>query len=382
MRAALIDVVEWQTTVNLEDGRPIQVDGHLADIAREVVSSHPYPGDFADSGSRWVTDVALHLNDQYQPEFMMVVFASPFFASVFNPTTEAEREEVVRGCFREIDRFITVSGFEPLVIGLGDLVPTRGPVDISDLTGLAMAGGMSPRFAGLYGVSEPDLDKLAGRTGIERVVDRKSFRERFGGCDEFYKRFPDHLAVASEGFYFKGLGSGARPLYRTPAYDSLVPLHTDLGRVDSITGVPDLVLGALQEGKRVALVLVEAVGLELFPLKYRHVLNTCHWYRYAVGEGQYLVITTGRHFVEFPYPPGFRYYVEDGENKRFPLSGIFSDMPSGTISQRWQGRSAAVGNRSILTHVSAGADITVECLARGLYNHGVMAVLDLDNSPS
>jgi hypothetical protein len=60
------------------------------------------------------------------------------------------------------------------------------------------------------------------------------------------------------------------------------------------------------------------------------------------------------------------------------LSGIFREIPEHTIGRRFAGRSAAVGSRSMLTHVAAGADISVECFARALYNHGVMAVLDIE----
>ncbi|MCR4419609.1 MAG: hypothetical protein QHH27_09590 [Clostridia bacterium] len=40
----------------------------------------------------------------------------------------------------------------------------------------------------------------------------------------------------------------------------------------------------------------------------------------------------------------------------------------------------AVGNRSMFMHVAGGTHLSVECFARMLYNHGVMAVVDRDRA--
>lgn len=135
-------------------------------------------------------------------------------------------------------------------------------------------------------------------------------------------------------------------------------------------------LRGLADGQ-VALILVEGVGCEHFPWTYRPISNRLHWLRYTMGSDQYLALTTGRHFVEYPYPPGYRFELYDGPEAPYPLSGLFRELPEHTIGRRFEGRSAAVGSRSMLTHVAAGADIAVECFARALYNHGVMAVVEI-----
>jgi hypothetical protein len=92
---------------------------------------------------------------------------------------------------------------------------------------------------------------------------------------------------------------------------------------------------------------------------------------------QYLAIATGHHFVDFPYPPGYRYELHDGENKPYPFSGVFSEFPADAIGRRVAGRTAAVGARAMMTHVVFGADIAIECFVRALYNHGVMAAIHI-----
>lgn len=402
MRIGLIDVIDWQTEVDFKSGRSVKVKHPLVDMAGEVLRKHPYPGDLTPGASRWVTDAALDINSRYQPNLMLLTYSRIFFSSLFQPSDKAEQAARIRETFDEVQRFLEISGFAAVIVGLGDLTPMMGFIDSTGLDALTISGGMSTRYAGLFGASSRDLKSMANHPQIGRIIDRDAFRAQFGGIPEFYRRFPDHLLVAKEGYIFRGVGSTARPLSLVPRYDQYLPLHTRLGTrlgpcptclgktepgtksttaesitAESITDVSNLVLSALQQGAKVALILVEGVGCESFPLPFQQISNTCNWHCYSVGEGQYLTLTTGRHFIERPYPPACPYYLDNDETQPYPFSGIFNEMPPGTIGQRYSGRSVAVGSRSILTHVAAGTDITIECFARELYNHGVMAMIEL-----
>jgi hypothetical protein len=374
MEIGLIDVVEWQTAVDFRTGRFTGVDHPRVDLAAEVLRAHPYPGDLIGAGDRWVTDAALDLNERYTPDFMLLIYANLYFPAVFSPLSEEERAVQIVQTFEQIEHFLNESGFAPVIVGLGDFVPFKEYVYLTDLDGEVVSGGMNPRYAGLNRATTSDLDRLAKRQGIARLVERDTFRAQFGGCQRFYDRFPEHLVVAEEGCIFRGPSSGARLLYRVSRHDQALPLHTSLGTAEAITDIAGLVLRAL-ERERVALILVEGVGCESFPLSFQLISNALHWHTYSVGDSQYLALTTGKHFVEHPYPPGYRYYVDDGEDKLYPFSAVFTEMPPDTIGARFAGRSAAVGGRGILTHAVAGVDIAIECFVRALYNHGVMAVV-------
>lgn len=376
MRIGLIDVIDWQTTVDFRDGRPLEVDRPPARMAARILREYPYAGDLEDAAVRWVTDVALEVDASYRPQFIFLDYAHAFFSAVFRPQNAAARVDSIGRVFEQIARFVKRSGFTPVIVGLGDLVPVAGYIDTTGLECHVSAGGMTARYAGLYGATPRDLEHMAAHEGVERVVSREAFRAQCGGSDAFYARFPDHLLVAREGYVFRGVGSSARPLYTIPGSDPQVPLHAPGDGPQGIDGVADFVLQRLAH-ERVALILVEGVGCETFPLPFRPISNEFHGYCYAVGEGQYATLTTGRHFVERPYPPGYRFYLDDDEHKPYPFSGIFTELPEGTIGQRFEGRSAAVGDRGILTHAVAGADVVIECFVRALYNHGVMAVLDV-----
>ena len=373
MHAALIDVGEWQTIVDLRDGRPAEVAHPHLDVAAAVCAAHPYPGDLTPEGLRWVTDTALDLNARYAPDWFFLNYAHAYLHALFRPQA---KEAQVAAVFREVERFLTATGFEPVVIGLGELMPCQGTIETTDLHGLVSAAGMHTRFAGLFDPSPRDLEVMAARQGVERLVSREALRAEFGGSEEFYAVCPDYLVVAREGYVFRGINVGSRPLHRVPRPEDNLPLYTSLAGAESLTDVPDLVLRALAD-RKVALILVEGVGCETFPWPFRRISNSLHWVRYTMGADQYLALTTGRHFVEYPYPPGYRYELYDGPGAPYPLSGIFREMPEQTIGRRMAGPSAAVGSRSMLTHVAAGADIAVECFARSLYNHGVMAAVEM-----
>ncbi len=376
MTLGVIDVVDWQTTVDLANGLPASVEHPLVSLASELVRRHPYPGDLAPGASRWVTDVALDLNERYGPELMLLVYANAYLAASFKPLSAAARAARIWEVFDEIQRFVNASGFSPIIVGLGGLVPLAGYVYTADLDGRAIAGGMTARYAGLNRPSPRDLAWLASHPGVERVIARDDFCAQFGGVEQFYQRFPDYVLAAREGYLFRGVGSSARPTYAVPGFAQTIPLHTTLGEASALTDLAGLALRALERDK-VALILVEGVGCESFPLPFCPISNACHWYCYSIGEGQYLAITAGKHFVERPYPPGYDYLPDDDENKPYPFSGILSELPPDTLGRRWRGKSAAAGSRSILTHTAAGADITVECFARALYNHGAMAVVEV-----
>jgi len=280
--------------------------------------------------------------------------------------------------FGEVARFLEATGFEPVVVGLGGTMPCLGRIETLDLEATVAAAGMHASFAGLYGATERDLERLAEREGVARVLSREAFRAEFGGSDVFYSAFPDWLAVAEDGYLFRGVNTGTRRARRLPRPEAEIPLHTALAGppLESLVDVAGHVLAGLEHA-RVALILVEGVDGETFPWPHRMIANRAGWYRYPSGSHQYLALNTGRHFIEHPDPPGYRFELYDGPEARYPFSGTFMSLPETAIGRRYAGRSAAVGSRSMLTHVCAGTEIAVECFARSLYNQGVMAAVRL-----
>lgn len=371
----MIDVREWQAVVELETGR--RMDGLPRGMEEyacvvEMQRRFPFPGDLSDDGPAWVTDLALEVDRILDPSLMILVYADLAFKSIFLDEEMAGRKERTRV---EIERFLEASGRGYAIMGLGGMARLKGFLDLSSMDGTAMVSGFLGPFAGLFNPSHRDMSRLESDARVERLVSRDEFRLLFGGGDTFYDHFPDWLLELREGYSVRGFGSLARKPYRIPSMDEAVPLATNLDtlpRVGCLTEVEGAVREAVVKGKRTALVLVEGLGLEDFPWEHRPISNRMGWYRYILGEGQYLTVSSGRHLVHHDYPPCLRYYLLE---QSYPYSGIFEKLPDSLLGQRAAGSTAAIGNRSIITHACLGADLTVECFARTLYNYGTMAVL-------
>ncbi len=376
MSIGIIDVVEWQTTLDMRTGRRVEAEGPLVDLAGEILALHPpYPGDLDPKNLDWISGIARDLDEKYRPRFLMLTYGQLSFLSIYKNMPGDQRKEMIRRIIGDIHGLCETTGAVPFIVGTGGFVPAAGFVDLSRLDGLVLGGGMVGRYAGIYGPSAKDLACLRGNRFIKGVYSRREMIELFGGDEEFTRRLPDYLLVLKEGYIYKTVGSSSRPFFMQPAENESVPFSSPLGAVSSITGIRKLIEDALP-AQKVVLAIIEGAGPEEFPEPYRLCDNSLGWYRYTPTCGQYLSMTTGRHLPYHTFIPGFKYYVEDDEGSAYPLSGLFTKNDLDTIGSSFAGRSAAVGTRSIMTHLASGADLTIECYSRGLYNYGTLAVIN------
>jgi hypothetical protein len=388
MSYGLIDVREWSVLVDLVTGKRMDPSALGHDIEpiqsiRRIVENNPYPGDFEPESIDWVTDVACELNCAYRPHLMILSYAQPYFLARFRETSPSVWSNTVDRLFESISRFTSSTGFTPVVVGLGGMTPLQEYIDLNNIDGLVLSGGGSVYYAGLFEPSARDLSKIEKMSGIEKIVSKREFIDEFGGSSDFIRRFPDYLLVAREGYTFKAYGGVGRPMYRIPAKRDEIPVYTHLS-TESIASLTDLKTLIMKEipSKKIALIILEAIGDAEFIFDHIMCSNKANWFTYTQSENQYLAITTGRHLQHNNYPPGYKYYIEDHETREHPYAGPFVDVPCDTIGKQLREklglRSAAVGNRSVLTHMTSGADIAIECLVRGLYNYGTMATISLE----
>lgn len=370
----IIDVREWRAVVDMRTGLNLPAAGADVEPLYGLLGDFPYPGDLSGLGSSWVSDIALELNRLLNPSLMMLVYAGPSLQAMYGEAVGGPAPEL-RSARSEIDRFLSSSGLNYVILGLGGMVELKAFADLGGLDGLALGSGHPGSIAGIYDPSAEDLSYMQGLKEVVRIITREELREEFGGVDIFYERCPELLIEFAEGYAAKGFGVPPRRTFSLPGRDMEIPFSTDLNSTVPVKSLIDLE-GAVREtisrGKRVALILVEGWGTGSFPWDFVPLTNSMGWFRYGTGEGQYLAISSGTHMVDHGYPPCLRYYREDD---LYPFSGIFNKLPEDVLGQRTDGLTIAVGNRSIYTHACLGADITFECFARTLYNYGVMAVL-------
>jgi hypothetical protein len=373
MSLAIIDAREWQNVFDLRTGAKVTEDSPVLSMVREVQARRPYPGDLDSSGNRWVTDTALDLIDRYDPSFVFLTYAQQFFSGRYSIQSEKEWADTVTGLYYEVERFVTASGYTPVIVGTGDMTPFVEFIDVTRLQGLVLATHWSARYAGLHDATDNDLACLRRLPGLERIVPRDEFLRLFPDSPGDRSMVPEYLLVAREGYMFRTVGGAFRRVRRVPAHSFSIPVATELGEASFITDIRGLVDANIGR-RRIALIMVEGIGLRDFPWACRKCDNGRGWFYYEPGDGQYLTISTGRHQV-FEYPTGYKYFEEDAEKKEFPFSGYFRSVPEDTLAGDFDVRSIAVGNRSMFMHMATGADISVECFARNLFNQGTMAVI-------
>jgi hypothetical protein len=373
MSLAIIDAREWQNMFDLRNGKKAQGNSAVVQMVKGVLERHPYPGDTDLRSNQWVTDTALDLTEKYQPQFIFLSYAQQYFSSRYAPVTYQERAGMISAVFYEADRFIKQSGFTPVMVGTGDMTDFQDFIDVSRLDGLAISTHWSARYAGLHDPSPSDLNLLKENPQIERIVNREELLTLFNGSPGDGQRVPDYLLLAHEGYLFKTAGTPLRKSVRIPAISFCIPVFTNLGGLKKITDIRGLIDSHLKD-RKIALIILEGIGIKEFPQPYTPCENGKGWYYYEPGDAQYLTITTGKHQV-FDYPTGYKYYEEDAEKKEYPLSGYFRSIPENTLASQFSGKSIAVGNRSMFMHMVVGTDISLECFARNLYNQGTMAVI-------
>lgn len=374
MSLAIIDAREWQRSFDLQSGEKKEDDGVLVRMVKEVLHRHPFPGDLEEQSNTWVTKVALDLIEEYDPQFVYLTYAQQYYNSRYTVMTPKERVDMLAATAREVEHFIESSGFEAVLVGTGDMVDFTGFIDVTKLDGLAVSTHWSTRYAGLHGPSKGDLAQLGSKPMLERIAPRDELLTLFGGTKEQGLRVPEYLLVAREGHTFKTAGQAHRTLAKIPAVSAdKIPVSDNLGSAGQITDIRGLVEANLKRGKT-ALITIEGVGVAEFPWPYSAAANGRGWFFYEPGDAQYLTIASGEYRV-FDYPTGYKYFDEVTGKKEYPLSGYFTSEPQNTIGRDFAGRSIAVGNRSMFTHMIPGADISIEGFARNLYNQGTMAVI-------
>ncbi|MEE4363214.1 MAG: hypothetical protein V2J08_04735 [Desulfotignum sp.] len=383
MSLAIIDAREWQNTFDLETGQPQTSESPAADMAARVLSRHPYPGDVDEKANQWVTGTALELIDRYDPDLVCVSYVQQFFADRHFRYAQKERERLFASAMEEAERFIEKSGFTPVIVGTGDMIPLKGEMDLSGLDGLAVSSNWSARYCGIHAPSRHDMAFLDSLDTLERIVSRNQWIQMFATAQpdleihQDINLMPDFLLAARQGLAFKTMGTTLRKPVHIPAKNFLVPVFSPLGRVDDLRDIKSLIRSHLPDHK-IALILLEGVGERFFPASRFMCQNGVDWFCNEPGDAFYLTLSTGKH-QPFAYPAGYRFFDKDADAIKFPFSGYMDTIPEHTLAQDFPGKSIAVGNRSMFMHMVFGVDISIECFARNLFNQGCMAVVNRSN---
>ena len=380
MSLAIVDAREWQSLLDLRTGKRInestdpRAQTPQTAMLRDILKRHPYPGDVDILSNRWVTESALELIEAYEPQLACVIYGHQYFAGRYTPMSNDERQRMMENVFAEIDQLVVKSGYEPVIVGTGDMVPLAGEIDLVKLDGLAISSHWSARYVGLHNASPRDLDHVKSLSEVEKVIGRDEWIAAFPDAEVRPERVPEHLLLTAEGWTCVTTGTPMRRAVRVPGKSFQIPFATNLGTASALTDIRNLI-HTNAAGRKIALIVVEGVGMKDFLIPFAPCSNqTAGWHYYEPGDGFFLTLSTGRHQV-FAYPSGYNYLDETDDKRDLPFSGYFLDFPTHALGDDFPGKSIAVGNHSMFVHMVFGADICMECFARNLYNQGGFGVI-------
>jgi len=382
MSLAIIDAREWQNQFDLETGQKKEDDGPVIRMMKKVLRDNPYPGDMDERANAWVSRTALDLIDGYGPDLVCLSYVQQFFANRHFHYSKKDQDKMYTTAMAEADKFIQTSGYTPVIVGTGGMVPLEGEMDLSGLDGLAISSNWSARYCGVHSPSPRDMVALhrLNETGkIERIVTKAEWIDLFKSeqpdldIHQDETLMPDFLIVSKQGYAFKTMGTTLRKPVNLPENNFNVPVSTPLGKIDDLRDIKHLIRSNLDHQK-IALILVEGVGKQFFPGNRFLCSNGPGWFCNEPGDAFYLTLSTGKH-QPFAYPAGYRYFDQDAETIKFPFSGYMTQVPENTLARDYSGKSMAVGNRSMFMHMVFGVDISIECFARNLFNQGCMGVI-------
>lgn len=371
MSIAVMDVNGWQNVLDLKNGKKGNDNSPVTRLVKQVLGRHPYPGGSSLESNQWITDTALDMLGRYHPDFIFLSYAQQFTANRFTMLEDIVRNEMIDAVFAEALRFVKESGFAPVIIGSGDMIPLDGWIDLTNLSGLAVGPDWS-NYAGLQGASSMDLDYLHNLQQVEKIVSSAELGKEFGGLRaEVVRRLPEYLLVAQEGYCFKS--PGLQSPVRIAARNETIPVYTELGGITDITAISQGVQ-TCSEDRKIALIILEGIGIKDFRLPYQQCSNRLNWFCYEPGEAQYLTISCGEHQL-FRHSAGYGHTGEASRQAAYPLTAKLAGAPAGTLGERIRGRSIAVGNSSMCLHTVTGADISFGCLHGDVTSQGCLAVI-------
>ncbi len=366
-RKGVIEVGGWKSVVDManclpaEHVQPAPLDG--------FVSGNPYPGDMEATSDAWVTDAALASVDACSPDLVVATYAQCAFVAQHREDEQAY-QEFVGIAHKEIKRLIAETGYDYLVVGLGDMVPAKGSINLErHIQGIASA---DDGIACLYHTGPADAEAISGLEGVDAVYPRERFGELLG---EYLDPdlYGEYFVIPEQGWRFLAFSSVGRFSYRIDSLDSYVPVFTSLPVPSHLSDIRRIVSVAVASGRKVLLVVLDGVGNRHFPFDKAQVSNSMGGIPYGSTLHQYMVVSTGRtlnpHFFAYPHWKSRPLINPFSRHAPFNSDCLTADL----------GRSGkttvSIGNRSIMTHTAFPADFTIECHCTSLHHHGTLEVI-------
>lgn len=378
MKEVLLDVGGFQSVVDFETGEPIETEpSESMRKVMEMTPKIPFPGDRKIETIDWTIDAAIEVNKLIQPDYMFISMATPMMLRLYEEFTDEENDAIDTRVFQQVDRFLSETGFEPIIVGGGGVSKPKGVIDFSSLTTQPILSMCSHNIASLYDAAPGDAEKLKDIEHIKQIISKEEYIALNRHLSDYHKSLvPDYIIVKENGWAYESITKRGVPLVGCADMDETLPVYSALELPDHIRDVSMIADRALDNGSRVAIILLEGIGEKNFKLPHRNVINKDDFFTYDQGHALYFALNTGWKYNDHDYPPVPVPLAVVNSSAKNPFSQFFKTLPTNTLGTRPDIVTAAVGSRSGFTHETCMADLCLECHARNLAASGVFALVN------
>jgi len=378
MAIIILDAEGWQNVVDFKTGESLDSwENKTVDDMLEFIPEYPYPGDMKRESIEWTGNTGKALFDYYQPEYMLLTYATPGFLKASANLSVDEEMDINKAVFSSIKDFLEHTGYIPVIIGTGGMSEIK-ELDIPAKLKGRLSHGHGPfSYSGIFKATDEELDQV--RSIDHTVVFTKDdLRRDFPDAGESYlAEMPDCLVLREPGYAFSCLRHRGLLQYKSSEIVSKLPIYTTLPVPLHLTDVKRVINNALDGGDKVALIVIEGVGANDFLLPYSNLPVDDKWLIYSDSFSFYMALLLGEPFYRFGIPLVREPSVFKKRLNRYPYSQFTdSEMPKNTIGRRKDIKTAAVGSRSIYTHAISQADICIECHARQMISSGILVLVN------
>ena len=378
MAYIILDADGWQNVVDFKTGESLDIwDNKSVDDMLDFIPHHPYPGDMDQNSIEWTGNVGKAVFDLYDPQYMLLTYATPSFVKAAEDMSKEKEQEVNTAVFSSVKDFLEHTGYTPFILGTGGMRKIKELQIPAKLKGRISHGHGPFSYSGIFGATYDELDVVRN---IEHTTmyTKDDLRRDFPEADEsYYADMPDCLIVRDPGYAFTCLRHRGLFQYKSSEIIDKLPIYTTLPMPSHITDVKRVINEALDNGDKVALIVLEGIGTDDFLLPFELLPAFDKWLIYSDSFSQYMALLLGEPFYRFGIPLVREPSVFKERFNRYPYSQFTDgEMPKNTIGRRKDIKTAAVGSRSIYTHAISQADICIECHARQKISSGILILVN------
>ncbi|MBQ6752651.1 MAG: hypothetical protein IJR10_02630 [Clostridia bacterium] len=380
MLEIMLDVNGWQGLFDFTNGEELPMEGKpYLDLAKKITAEHPYPGDLNPDTVKWTTDTALDVCREYDPQLMLLSYATADIMRINSKIDETEAKRISAEVISEAMRFAKTAGYEPIIISTGSLRPIDKLVVTEDIEGYFHVSA-DAYLGGVFGATEKDFETVKNLEGV-RTETRQEFIDKYNITGDYaLERMPDIVLYADDDYALTntgGRGTTLEMIHRKTASTKIFSEIPDLP--DDIFEFRTFVDGLLAQGRRIAVIIAESVDDEDMPEGSKDIKRIRDGICYAEGVPFYYALLNGKPFNAPDMPfifhnPFLKKFFRD----RYPYSYVKTDSYQDPIGFNRDFKTASMGTRSGIFHSACMCDYSFECHCRGLAESGVLAFINGD----